>query len=899
MPVIISLKNIEEAIDSLNYKSETTLKSKLIRAVRNFYPDESSLETLTSIDTEELVKYVWETGDDAELIKNKRKNFSSVKSSVNSDLKKLYQEGKNPQGIIIGHNNVFDISDEAKNKTLSGIADIFREKGIDTQSKITEILSALTDILAGAMSSPNAQDARAEIDRLKNLIGGLTQEPALPLAAEGTTDQTTTGESIGIRQEDEGKALAGIADILKDKEIDAQTKMSKIMEAVKEVLSEAISSAGPELDAQEAEQIKNLFGNLSETMGPALSEEGIDVAGEINKMTASVKEMLADALATTGAGLNSEEIERIKNLFGTLAQNVKSALSDGRGLDGIGIDSGLAEETVVEEEGTEVEIIEEVEGASTEEIVEVVEEVVEDELAPEALTEDKVSGAEEYLPDAGIEEIPVEPGAETEIVEGDVAATEVVEIIEEVTGDELVEPAAEGEITAETTPEEIAAADAALKDDGLLETGLTPEEPVQDKDYEEIIEIDDSIAPAPESLPEETVLESVPEEIVAEDTIVEAAETLSDYTTEETADADTVEEMEAVEVIEEVAPEEVVEIIEEPSVGEEEAIPGQDQAAGAAVEGDLRTRAEVLAELAAAAAALGKIGPDLSNSIYSEEEIKEKAKFLTEEFDRYLSVREKFYNQHILIKSGNYRVGGAGRDKSELPEQIVNLREFYIGKFPVTNALFEIFVEKTGYITTAEKHGFGLVYIPRMQKVRNALTGTESFIWNNQLQHKRMPGACWYRPNGQSSTLYVKRTHPVVQISLEDACAFAAWTGKRIPTEKEWEAAARTSRSYLYPWGDGWQDDACNLEKSLLGDTSPVDQYVKFANEYEVADTLGNVMEWTLDHWQEPGPEEESEETYVVKGASWVSGSPVCLTDRQPVYENTSSNILGFRCIAI
>jgi formylglycine-generating enzyme required for sulfatase activity len=89
-----------------------------------------------------------------------------------------------------------------------------------------------------------------------------------------------------------------------------------------------------------------------------------------------------------------------------------------------------------------------------------------------------------------------------------------------------------------------------------------------------------------------------------------------------------------------------------------------------------------------------------------------------------------------------------------------------------------------------------------------------------------------------------------VQVSLEDACAFAAWTGKRIPTEIEWEAAARTSRSYLYPWGNTWLDDACNLEKSLLGDTSPVDQYVKFANEYEVADILGNVLEWTLDPWQ-------------------------------------------------
>jgi len=186
-----------------------------------------------------------------------------------------------------------------------------------------------------------------------------------------------------------------------------------------------------------------------------------------------------------------------------------------------------------------------------------------------------------------------------------------------------------------------------------------------------------------------------------------------------------------------------------------------------------------------------------------------------------------------------------------------------------------------------------------MQKVKNTLTGTESFVWNRQVQHKRVPGACWYWPTGPGSSLYLKRTHPVVQISLEDACAFAAWTGKRVPTEREWEAAARTARGHLYPWGNSWRDNACNLEKSLRGDTAPVDQYIKFANQDEVADTLGNVLEWTLDLWPEQIPTEETEESYVVKSASWISAGPVKLTDRQPLYKNVSSNILGFRCIAI
>ena len=88
MAIIIKLQDIDEAIENLRYKAETTLKSKLLRALRHYYQDEDSAESLESIDTEELVKTVWETGDDAALLKTKRKNFSSLKSSVNSEDRK-------------------------------------------------------------------------------------------------------------------------------------------------------------------------------------------------------------------------------------------------------------------------------------------------------------------------------------------------------------------------------------------------------------------------------------------------------------------------------------------------------------------------------------------------------------------------------------------------------------------------------------------------------------------------------------------------------------------------------------------------------------------------------------------------------------------------------------------
>ena len=78
-----------------------------------------------------------------------------------------------------------------------------------------------------------------------------------------------------------------------------------------------------------------------------------------------------------------------------------------------------------------------------------------------------------------------------------------------------------------------------------------------------------------------------------------------------------------------------------------------------------------------------------------------------------------------------------------------------------------------------------------------------------------------------------------------------------------------------------------------------MDFYLEFANDYGVADTLGNILEWTLDTWKECEPGEESKDIYVVKGASWISDAPVSLTDRQSAYKNITSNILGFRCIAI
>jgi len=264
----------------------------------------------------------------------------------------------------------------------------------------------------------------------------------------------------------------------------------------------------------------------------------------------------------------------------------------------------------------------------------------------------------------------------------------------------------------------------------------------------------------------------------------------------------------------------------------------------------------------------------------------EKARVLAEEFNRSLAAMDRYFNQYILIPAGEYPTGRNGLSR-------VNLPAFYIGKFPVTNALFELFVEKTGYRTTAEREGHGTVYQGRYRTVKDERTGKETLICNRGLISARVRGACWYCPAGPGSTLRNKRNHPVVQVSLEDAMAFAAWTGKRLPSEEEWEAAMATKRGYAFPWGAQWKEAACNTEESCLGDTSGVDDFLDHANEFGIADGLGNVQEWTLTRGDGSDPE-----LRVAKGAGWIARDREDLRSRRVLHQKTRSNILGFRCSA-
>jgi formylglycine-generating enzyme required for sulfatase activity len=159
-------------------------------------------------------------------------------------------------------------------------------------------------------------------------------------------------------------------------------------------------------------------------------------------------------------------------------------------------------------------------------------------------------------------------------------------------------------------------------------------------------------------------------------------------------------------------------------------------------------------------------------------------------------------------------------------------------------------------------------------------------------------GACWYQPCGPGSTLHNKRNHPVVQISLEDGMAFAAWTGKRLPTENEWEAASRTAKGWIFPWGEEWKKHSCNIEDSCTGDTTPVEKYAEFENDFGIVDTIGNILEWTLDDVTALSDNKNKYRYHIAKGGSWISGDDVRLFSRFKIEPESHSNILGFRCVA-
>jgi len=214
----------------------------------------------------------------------------------------------------------------------------------------------------------------------------------------------------------------------------------------------------------------------------------------------------------------------------------------------------------------------------------------------------------------------------------------------------------------------------------------------------------------------------------------------------------------------------------------------------------------------------------------------------------------------VLIPGGMAIIGTKKpqiADDGEGPLRKKRLQSFLIAPTAVTNQQFQAFVEATGYVTEAERLGWSFVFwkdVPESYGPTESVPGLE--WW------RAVNGASWREINGPGTAASTFPDHPVVQVSWHDARAYAAWAGGRLPTEAEWEHAARGGRGDVpFPWGQSEPNDddytPCNIwQGSFPRSNSALDGYARTAparafepNNFDLYQMVGNVWEWTADRY--------------------------------------------------
>ncbi len=289
----------------------------------------------------------------------------------------------------------------------------------------------------------------------------------------------------------------------------------------------------------------------------------------------------------------------------------------------------------------------------------------------------------------------------------------------------------------------------------------------------------------------------------------------------------------------------------------------------------------------------------------------------------------------VLIKGGTYQMGSDSYQDSK-PVHSVTVNSFYMDEHEVTNAQYAQFVKATGYTTVAEQQLNPADYpgVPADKLVPGSAVFTppsQAVSLDNPMQWwTYVNGANWKHPQGAQSNIVGKEKEPVVQISYTDAVAYAKWAGKRLPTEAEWEYAARAGKHFDdYYWGADLKPNgkwAANIfQGNFPWKNTDADGFVGVApvksfapNSFGLYDMEGNVWEWCSDLYrpdfyaistaanpQGPkdsyDPDEPNMEKHVQRGGSFLCSDDYCIRykagSRGKGETNSAGNNLGFRCV--